>query len=203
MDILPFIAASLLGYLIGSIPNGVFIARFYDADPRDVGSGRTGGTNVYRTAGPAAGVITALLDSFKGIVAVLAAQYLFPDLVLTASLAGLLAIVGHNWSIFLKFGGGAGTMTNLGALLTLSPLTFVLAGLTGLAALVTSRIASVGSLSVAWAALIVFVVRGFLGQSPPELIVYGVGEALIITWSLRPNIQRLLAGNERRIGGNS
>lgn len=203
MDIMPLIVAALLGYLIGSIPNGVFVAKFYDADPRNVGSGRTGGTNVYRAAGPAAGIITALLDSFKGIIAVLVAQYIFPDLVLAASLAGLLAIIGHNWSIFLKFGGGAGTMTNLGALLTLSPFTFVLAGLTGLAALVVSRIASVGSLAVAWAALIIFVVRGFLGQSPPELIIYGIGEALIVTWSLRPNIQRLLAGTERRIGGNS
>lgn len=203
MDILPLIVAALVGYLIGSIPNGVFIAKFYDADPRDVGSGRTGGTNVYRAAGPVPGVITALSDSVKGIIAVLVAQYLFPDLLLAASLAGIFAIIGHNWSVFLKFGGGAGTMTNLGALLTLSPLTFVIAGLAGLVALVSSRIASVGSLAVAWAALIVFLVRGVLGQSPPELIVYGIGEALVITWSLRPNIQRLLAGTERRIGGSS
>lgn len=203
MDILPLIGAVLLGYLIGSVPNGVFIAKLYDADPRNVGSGRTGGTNVYRAAGPVPGVITALSDSIKGIIAVLVAQYLFPDLLLAASLAGIFSIIGHNWSVFLKFGGGAGTMTNLGALLTLSPLTFVIAGLTGLVALVSSRIASVGSLAVAWVALIVFLVRGVLGQSPPELIVYGIGEALVITWSLRPNIQRLLAGTERRIGGNS
>lgn len=201
MDIIPLIVAALLGYVIGSIPNGVFIARLYDEDPRTVGSGRTGGTNVYRTAGPVAGVITAFLDAVKGVAAILLVNYLYPDVPLAAALAGLLAIIGHNWSIFLKFGGGAGTMTNLGVLLTLSPITFVLAGLTGLVALLLTRIASVGSLSVAWAAFVIFVVRGVLGQSPLALIVYGIGQALIITWSLRPNIRRLRAGTERRIGG--
>lgn len=203
MSILSLIIAPLAGYLLGSIPNGVLIARRFDEDPRTVGSGRTGGTNVYRAAGPTAGIITALLDALKGVAAVVLAHYVFPDVALAASLAGLAAIVGHNWSIFLGFRGGAGTMTNVGALLTLSPLTFVLAGLAGLGALLTTRIASVGSLTASWGAFVVFVVLGFLDRSNAPYIVYGIGQALIITWSLRPNIARLRAGTERRIGSSS
>ncbi len=194
------VTAVVLGYLVGSIPSGVLIGRLYGVDPRQVGSGRTGGTNVYRAAGPKAGLLTASADAVKGLVVVVVARALYPHVPFAVALAGLAAVVGHNWSLFLKFRGGAGTMTNLGVLLGLSPTALVAAALFGFVALYTSRMASVGSLTAAWAAFAAFVVLGFLGRAPMPFALYGVGQALIITWALRPNIRRILAGTERRIG---
>lgn len=194
------VAAILLGYLVGSIPVGLIVGRLFGADPRTVGSGRTGGTNVYRAAGPTAGILTAVIDTLKGALAVAIVQSGFPNVPLAAALAAVAAIAGHNWSLFLRFKGGAGTMTNLGNLLILAPLIFVLSGLFGLVTLYLSRMSSVASLVVSWSATVFFLLFAYLGRIPPEFIVYGFGQALLITWSLRPNIQRILTGTERRIG---
>ncbi|MCZ7571178.1 MAG: glycerol-3-phosphate 1-O-acyltransferase PlsY [Ardenticatenaceae bacterium] len=202
MDRITFapIVAILLGYLIGSIPVGLVVGRIRGVDPRMVGSGRTGGTNVYRAAGPAAGIITAVLDTLKGAVAVALVRILFPGVPLAAALAALAAVAGHNWSLFLRFRGGAGTMTNLGNLLILFWPIFIIAGLLGLATLYFSRMSSLASLVVAWGAAMLFILFALLGSAPPAFIVYGIGQALLITWSLRPNIRRILAGTERRVG---
>lgn len=199
-SLLGSIAALLLGYLVGSVPVGLLIGRLFGADPRLVGSGRTGGTNVYRAAGPAAGILTALLDTVKGAVAVVIVRRLFPGQSPADALAALGAVAGHNWSLYLRFKGGAGTMTNLGNLLILSWPICVLSALTGFVSLVLSRMASVASLAVAWSAAILFVVFGVLGRVPAALVMYGIGQALLITLSLRPNIARIRAGTERRIG---
>lgn len=194
------IAALLIGYLVGSIPVGVFVGRIFGVDPRMIGSGRTGGTNVYRAVGPTAGIITAVLDTFKGALAVAIVRVLFPETSLPAALAALAAVTGHNWSLFLRFKGGAGTMTNLGNLLILFWPIFVIAGLLGLATLYLSRMSSLASLVVSWSAAILFVLFALLGNAPPAYTVYGIGQALLITWSLRPNIERIRMGTERRIG---
>ncbi len=200
LALLALIVAPVVGYLIGSVPNGVFIGRLYGVDPRKVGSGRTGGTNVYRAAGPKAGLLTAFADAMKGLVVVVLARSLFSGVPLAVALAGLAAVVGHNWSIFLKFRGGAGTMTNLGVLLGLSPVALLVAAICGLGALILSRMASVGSLTAAWAAFMALVVLGAIGRLPIPFALYGIGQAIIITWALRPNIKRILEGTERRIG---
>lgn len=200
MTLLPHITALLLGYLVGSVPSGVLIGRLYGVDPRQVGSGRTGGTNVYRAAGPKAGLLTAFADAVKGLLVVLLIRSLFPDAPFAAAFAGLAAIVGHNWSVFLKFRGGAGTMTNLGVLLALSPAVLVITAAAGFLALFLSRMASVGSLTAAWVAFAAFVALGVIGRVPMPFALYGIGQAVIITWALRPNIKRILAGTERRIG---
>jgi len=194
------ITALVLGYVIGSVPNGVLIGRLYGVDPRQVGSGRTGGTNVYRAAGPKAGLLTAFADAIKGLVVVVLVRTLFPEIPLAVALAGLAAVVGHNWSLFLKFRGGAGTMTNLGVLLGLSPVALAVAATCGFVALTLSRMASVGSLTAAWAAFVAFVVLGVIGRTPVPFALYGIGQAVVITWALRPNIRRILEGTERRIG---
>ncbi|GAP64666.1 glycerol-3-phosphate acyltransferase PlsY [Ardenticatena maritima] len=189
------IIAILIGYLVGSIPNGVLIGRYlFGVDPRTVGSGRTGGTNVYRAAGPKAGILTAITDAFKGILAVLLVRMLITDNEMAAQLAGLFAVVGHNWSIFLKFKGGAGTMPNLGAMATLSATMFVPAGLLGLISLYVWRMASLASLVVAWTGLLAALLFA------REYWLYAIGQALVVTWALRPNIKRILNGTERRIG---
>jgi glycerol-3-phosphate acyltransferase PlsY len=193
----------VVAYLLGAVPTGVVICRLYGADPRLVGSGRTGGTNVYRTAGLPAALITVVGDIAKGYVAVLFAQILLgrdPWMPLVASLAALASIIGHNYSVFAGFKGGAGSTPNLGALLAIQPLLAIVGLLAGIAILVTSRMASLASLSVSLAVALGLVVLAATGRLMPLYLVYGIGQAVLLSWALRPNIARLRAGTERRIG---
>lgn len=199
MEYLVLIAATLFGYFMGSVPVGLLVGKAYGVDVRAVGSGRTGGTNVYRAAGAAAGIITSLCDSLKGLVPVLIVQVLGGSY-LAMVLAGLGSIAGHNWSIFLGFRGGAGTMTNLGAVLAISPLSFALAVPTGAITLYVSRMASVGSLSVSFAILLGGALLVLIGWEPAALLLYGLGMTAMIVYSLLPNIRRIRQGTERQIG---
>lgn len=201
MYYLDVIAAGLIGYLFGSIPIGIFIGKMHGVNVREYGSGRTGGTNVYRAAGKRAGILTALGDALKGGIAILLVHALGGSS-LPMAVAGLGAIAGHNWSVFLGFRGGAGTMTNLGATLALSPPTFLLAVPIGALMLYLSRMASVASLAVTGAVLLAGAVFVFIGWESPELLVYGAGMTAMIVFSLLPNIQRIRQGTERRIGKN-
>lgn len=116
MLILRLLAVVIVGYLIGSIPNGVLMARLFGwRDPRRHGSGHTGGLNSARSGGLAAGVLVMLLDIVKGLLAVWVARHILPDPV-SIPLAGIAAVAGHNWPIFLGFRGGMGLATGAGAL---------------------------------------------------------------------------------------
>ncbi len=115
------VLSGLLAYLLGSFPTGVLVSRLLrGADVREWGSGHTGGLNVTRTAGLPAGILTALVDMLKGAGAVVAANALSDD-PWAVTLAGVMAVVGHDWSIFLGLGGGIGLATLAGTLLGLSP----------------------------------------------------------------------------------
>ncbi len=198
--ILQVVLAAVIGYLIGSFPTGIVIGRMYGVDPRLVGSGRTGGTNVYRAAGPVAGVLTAVLDIVKGVIAILLVRALLTPDPLATALAGVGAVAGHNWSLYLGFKGGAGTMTNAGTVLLLHWPTFVIVGLLSLLTLKLTRMSSAASLFFALGVPIAFAIAATMGQIPWAYLAYGIGEAVLIVWSLRPNIRRILAGTERRIG---
>jgi glycerol-3-phosphate acyltransferase PlsY len=114
-----------MGYLLGSFPTGVLVSRVVrGADVRERGSGHTGGLNVMRTAGLPAGILTAVVDMLKGVGAVVAADVLSDD-PWAVTLAGVMAVVGHDWSIFLRLGGGIGLMTLAGTLLGRSPVAAV------------------------------------------------------------------------------
>jgi glycerol-3-phosphate acyltransferase PlsY len=114
--------AGVLGYLLGAIPTGVLISRLLRApDVRQQGSGHTGGLNVSRTAGLWAGVATGLADAFLGLAAVSGAA-LLTDNPWAVTVAGVMAVAGHNWSVFIGFGGGVGLSTLFGALFRFSPL---------------------------------------------------------------------------------
>ena len=209
MTVLQAVLAGLIGYTLGAIPVGLLVCRVQGLDPRLHGSGRTGGTNVWRTTHsiPSA-LVTVTGDVVKGMVPVFLARALFPGVPLAQALAGLGAVAGHNWSVYIRFGGGAGTMTNFGALFALSPLTCLVMIPVGTITLAISRIASVASLAVAWGACILLIVLAVTGvdlnpfvahPSALDQVVYGVGQAAIITYALRPNIGRLLRGEERRV----
>ena len=189
----------VVGYLLGSIPVGLLIVRWMRGiDVREVGSGRTGGTNVLRAAGWGAAVLTGLGDGLKAALAVSVARWLGgPPLLL--ALAGTAAVVGHNYSIFLRFHGGAGTMASIGGATALWPpsLVILLPVLLGVALL--TRYASLGSITVAFLLPALFAVRAALGVGPWAYLAHGLITSALTLWSLRPNIRRLLRGEERRI----
>jgi glycerol-3-phosphate acyltransferase PlsY len=209
MSIIQAVVAGLIGYLLGAIPVGILVCRLKGVDPRQYGSGRTGGTNVYRATGSKAlGAATAAGDVVKGLLAVFVARALFPEVPLAQALAGVGAVAGHNWSAYIRFKGGAGAMTNYGALFALSPFTCVVGILVGLGAFSLSQIASVGTLMVSWAAGIMLIILAITGvdvnpfvdrQIAVDQMVYGIGQAVLITYALRPNIMRLVRGEERRV----
>lgn len=208
MDWLYMLLAILAGYIMGAIPFGfLFVQVTKGVDLRDVGSGRTGATNSLRAAGPAVFILTFLMDVFKGFAAVWLARWITGGRVpaewlpWAAALAGTASVIGHNWSIFLKFGGGAGTGPNVGwATAIWWPMFFITFAFGG-PTLYFTGMASVASLAVAVVIPIVFGIRTFAGIDPtPAYFVGGLLTTAIITFALRPNIKRVLAGEERVVG---
>jgi len=207
MQTLIDIAAVVLGYMLGSIPFGLLIVKIKTGkDIRSVESGRTGGTNAMRAAGFSAGLLTAIMDILKGAAAVWLAQALNPEGKLIHVLAPIGAILGHNYSIFLverdengqlRFRGGAGGAPALGGAMGLWwPMLPIVSSL-GALLFFTLGIASITTMGVALFVTIIFAVRAWLGQMPWIDVLYGVLAELILIWALRPNIQKLLSGNER------
>jgi acyl phosphate:glycerol-3-phosphate acyltransferase len=180
-------------YLIGSIPTGVLLARRHGVDPRDVGSGNIGATNVVRAAGWRAGALTLVGDAMKGIVTVVVASRLgYGDAAL--ALVGLAAFIGHLYSCFLGFDGGKGVATALGVFLGLAPsaaaVVLVIFGVT----VVLWRYVSVASLIAAVALPFVLVA---LDYGRPT-VVSGLVIAALVVLRHRDNIRRLRFGTEPR-----
>lgn len=210
MQLLMGITAVILGYLLGSIPFGLLIVKLKTGkDLRTVESGRTGGTNAARAAGFSAGLLTALTDILKGAAAVWIAQALTPDNHVIHVLAPIFAILGHNYSLFMmerdengkmKFRGGAGGAPALGGAMGLWLPMFPIAF--GIGALIwfTIGIASLTTMAIGLVVIIIFAVRAYLGLQNPIDVSYGIVAELLLIWALRPNIKKLLAGNERVIG---
>jgi glycerol-3-phosphate acyltransferase PlsY len=191
----------VLGYLLGSIPFGWIIVKLLTGtDVRTFGSGRTGGTNVFRAAGRFAGFATAILDVAKGLVTVLVLKNLGLNTGgLAESLAGLGVILGHNHSIFLKFKGGAGGATAVGTGFGFSLLAGVLALVLGAFMLLVVGYASLATLTAAFVVAIAMTVLAITGAVPVPYVIFGWGSVVLCALALRPNIQRLLQGNERRV----
>jgi len=187
------LVAALAAYVLGSTPTGLFWAwLFRRIDVREHGSGRTGGTNVWRNAGFLAALMTAISDAIKGAAGIWVASAIGLP-VWGLALAGTLAVVGHNYSVFLKFRGGAGTATSIGAAAALwvTSLAILPATLVVVAALVGH--ASVASISVALALPVMFLMHG----SVPAAVGFGVPTMALTLWALRPNIERLGRRAER------
>ena len=187
------------GYLLGSIPVGLLVVRAVTGkDIREVGSGRIGGTNVLRVAGPWVALLTALSDVAKGLLAVYLARAVVGIPVVEA-LAGLAAVVGHNYSIFIGFKGGAGTATTIGGAIGLWPWNGVIMIVVGAAVVTAMRYASLGSIVVALLLPVILALRAWLAGAPWAYLIHGLGTAALTLWALRPNIRRLLDGNERQV----
>lgn len=191
--------AAVLGYLLGSIPVGyLVIYAMKRQDIRQHGSGRTGGTNALRAGGSWAGILTGAGDILKGVLAILVARWIAPGAVWAEVLAGVAAVAGHNWSIYMGFKGGAGTGPNVGVCIALWPLSALwLIPMLPLGLNVVGY-ASVTSLIIAAVIPITLAIRAALGAGPWLHVLYGALAALAVTWALRPNIKRIRNGTEPR-----
>jgi acyl phosphate:glycerol-3-phosphate acyltransferase len=185
----------LAGYLIGSIPVGVMVGRAFGFDPRAVGSGNVGMTNVARAGGGSAAAITFIGDLLKGLIPVVIAR--------AAGLAAgglamvaFAAILGSIASIFLKFTGGRGVATSFGIWIVLAPIPVTVAAVVFLVVLAASRIASLASISAA----IVIVPAIAVASRPRPYILLAIGISALVLLRHRENINRLIAGEEPRIG---
>jgi glycerol-3-phosphate acyltransferase PlsY len=202
-QIIVFIGWGLLAYLLGAIPCGYLVARLKGVDIRKVGSGNIGATNVFRSVGKGWGILTFFCDALKGFVP----AWVFPLLAerlgvatggqALAVVCAALAIVGHNWPVFLGFKGGKGIATSLGALLGMAPAAAGVGALCWIILFVITRyvsvasiIAAVGVVSAGW--LLYYRAGGLL--LPGVLTVLG----LVAIWRHKGNIQRLRAGTEHR-----
>ena len=202
-------ALILVGYILGSIPTGYITVRIMTGrDVRTIQSGPTGGTNAMRGAGIKAGLITAFGDVSKAIIAVWLAKLFFPEVPLLHVLVGLAAVIGHNYSLFLierkdgtlKFGGGAGGAPTVGAAVGLwAPIGLIMIPV-GALILFLVGYASVTTMTAGITATIVFLLRGLAGADPMVYLLFGLCAEILLLWALRPNIKRLIAGEERLVG---
>jgi len=193
------VAAIALGYLLGSLPFGYWLARLTTGqDVRASGSGSTGATNVARAAGLAAGAATLALDAGKGAAAAALAAWLTAgDLPWTAA-AGVAAIVGHSFPVFLRFRGGKSVATGLGVFAYFTPLAVVAAAAVWGAAVAVWRTVSLGSVLAA-ASYPLFALA--LYRPPLAVMLAGIAGAILIILRHQANLRRLAAGTEPRLGG--
>ncbi|WP_119316490.1 glycerol-3-phosphate 1-O-acyltransferase PlsY [Calidithermus terrae] len=185
----------LLAYLFGSIPAGAWVARTYGVDIQKVGSGNTGATNILRTLGWGPALVVAFFDVFKGGIALLIARLFGLD-GLQLGLVAVSAVLGHNYSVFLRFRGGKGVATSMGTTVVLDPLVGLMILPIGICVIWLTRYVSAGSMVGAVSGVIVAIA---LGRPLWEVVTLAL-LALLIFWTHRENYRRLQAGNERRFG---
>ncbi len=184
----------ILSYLLGSIPVGLLLSKVKGRDPRRVGSGNIGATNVMRTAGKTLGIVTLFCDMLKGFIPTWLAIYCgLPTGVVAA--AGLAAFAGHLFPLYLKFKGGKGVATALGVFLAMKPLAVLIVFVVFLASLFIWGYVSLGSL--AGTALIPIVLLAL--NVPPGFVLICAIMAVFIFVKHKDNKKRLLAGKEHRI----
>lgn len=195
-------------YLAGSVPFGIIAARLLGGkDPRTMGSGNIGTTNVIRSAGKAAGIVTLLCDILKGAVPTLLAFYIAPYVegtvpafagmsskALFVSLTGFAAFFGHLFPVFLKFRGGKGVATACGVMLVISPAAMLISGALFILAVIIKRYISLGSIIAASA---LPVILSFL-PSVREYMLIGVLIGVSVVIKHKENIKRLAAGTENK-----
>ena len=205
MDVVKILAAAIAAYLAGSFPAGYLLARLRGVNVLQKGSGRTGGTNVLRSAGVLPALLTGALDVGKGALAVWLAGQMVPEShqAVAEVLGGMAVILGHNYSIFLGFRGGAGVGTSLGALGAIYWPAAVALLVLLLVVIAATRYASVGSLTVTTLMPIILLALAVTGSLSLTYVFYGLLAWIIIVYSHLPNIRRLIQGTERRIGGQS
>jgi glycerol-3-phosphate acyltransferase PlsY len=212
MIITKLLSILLVGYLLGSIPVGLLIGKYYSrVDIRKYGSGKIGTTNVLRAVGRKAAILALVLDASKGALAVLFAALIFGrnylvvgnfglGLLVAQCLAALAAMAGHNWSVFLKFKGGRGVATFFGGLIALSPVVALFGGQVFIIGIGLTRFASLGSIAGVVGTYSILIPLTIFNGFPIEYLIYTLIGTIVIIIMHRDNIARLLAGKERKVG---
>jgi glycerol-3-phosphate acyltransferase PlsY len=212
VPVLTYILTALGAYLLGSIPTGYLVAKARGIDIRSAGSGNIGATNAMRVLGKPAGIFVLLMDAAKGYLACWSAVFIYCALTakttesLSATfhqignlvlLAGICAVLGHNYTCWLKFKGGKGIATTAGVYLALAPWAVLAALAVFILAVVLTKYVSVGSIAAAVALSATVWV-----MSPQKLLLCIVTTALsaLAIYKHKSNIQRLMAGTENRLG---
>lgn len=185
----------VLSYLVGGVPFGRLIGQgVARVDVREGGSGNIGATNVARQVGAGWGVVTLLLDAMKGVLPVAASRAAFPEASGLPEAAGVAAVVGHQFSVFLRFNGGKGVATALGMFAALAPIASLLAVLVFLAAARLTRYVSLGSMVAACSMPVFLACTGYAWWT----VVAALGVAGLVVLRHRGNIGRLVRGEEPR-----
>ncbi|MFH0847747.1 MAG: glycerol-3-phosphate 1-O-acyltransferase PlsY [Chloroflexota bacterium] len=209
-----FITIAIIGYLLGSIPSGLIMAKLSGkGDIRNWGSGKTGATNVLRAVGKKAALLTALLDIAKGMSAVFFASVIMSRYYLVVGdyrilwllrsaqvVAALSAIAGHNWPLFLGFKGGRGVSTFMGGLIALCPVAALFSGEMIIIGAGLTRYASLANIAGIVGASAILLPLTVLNGFPVEYLFYALVGGGIVIWMHRDNIKRLMAGKERKLG---
>jgi glycerol-3-phosphate acyltransferase PlsY len=185
----------VFAYLLGSVPVGVLLARMKGADPRKVGSGNIGATNVMRAAGKVTGALTLVGDILKGLLPV-AVAFIVGEPVIVVAAAGLAAFLGHLFPLFLGFKGGKGVATALGVYLRLDPFAVFITVIVFALVLLKWRFVSLGSL-VGVAAMPLLL---YLLNAPDYYVYLALIIGALIFIKHKDNIRRLFAGTENKIG---
>ncbi len=200
-----YIIVAVIAYLLGSISFSVIISKkMAGFDVREKGSGNAGSTNVLRTVGKKAAILTLICDVLKGVVAVLIATLVGKiwkelDGALLVQLAGIFVIIGHTFPIFFKFKGGKGVATSLGVLLITNWQIGLICLVFALVLMVLTQMVSVGSIG---AAILYPVLTLFISQNyivPGTYIISSIIIAILVVFNHRSNVKRLLSGTENRI----
>ena len=188
-----WLLAALVGYALGSIPFGYLLARMAGlGDVRAIGSGATGATNVLRTGNKSVAAATLVLDLVKGLAAVLVARHFWTG---SEGVAGLAAVIGHCFPVWLGFKGGKGVATNAGVSFGLAWPIGLAYALVWLGVLAASRISSVAGMTAVVAAAVAAALLGFSFYVVPLALI-----AVLVIWLHRSNIARLARGEEPRVG---
>jgi glycerol-3-phosphate acyltransferase PlsY len=197
VEFLGFVLTGIVSYLLGSIPTGYLIAKAKGVDIRAVGSGNIGATNVFRILGKTAGIFVLLVDALKGFVACRFVAFGPTAPSETHEMvAGLFAILGHNYTCWLRFKGGKGVATTAGVLLALAPIGFAVALTMFLIVLGLSRYVSLSSI----AAAVVLPFGVWLAGGTTRMIALMSFLSAMVIYKHRSNMKRLIAGTESRIG---
>lgn len=210
MPVLAYIIVAVAAYLLGSIPTGYLVAKAKGIDIQKAGSGNIGATNAMRVLGKPAGIFVMVVDALKGFVAVVLISYLIGFWLSQGKrgnyeeeiayrlpvVAGIFAVLGHNYTCWLKFKGGKGIATTAGVYLALAPVALLIALAIFILSIVVTRYVSVGSI----AAAAVLPVAVWFNRGNLFLEVVTIALCALAIYKHKSNIKRLMAGTESRFG---
>lgn len=200
MTVAAYSLSAVLAYLLGAVPFGYIVARANGVDIRSVGSGNTGATNVWRSVGKGPGLVTFLCDALKGFVPafcfpLIAGHFVEQAPSALGAVCACMAVAGHNWPVFLRFKGGKGIATTIGALLGIAPASVGVMLVVWILLFAITRYVSVGSIggavALAASSWFFYLDRGL--AVPIALTTLGV----VAIWRHRSNIRRLMQGTEK------